>query len=165
MISFRQFVPSKVCFHCDVCCRFTEPDTAWLPFVTEEEAARWVESGYPPAILNDDKHINPIPEGDLYVCPFFDVPQKMCTIYTQRPLDCALYPFVLKREGDAAFLCVDTQCPFVLKTIETEDFKEYSEYLSEILSLDTARALLKHNPQLFGDYKDTVVVLQKLADV
>ena len=33
----EQIVPGKVCFACDVCCRFPEQDSALRPYFTKEE--------------------------------------------------------------------------------------------------------------------------------
>ena len=90
-----QIIPSKVCFSCDVCCRFLEADSPLAPIFTETEKEKVVVHGadadlFHPQADGKSAQIQLKPHEDFYICPFFEPETSHCTIYPIRPLDCQL---------------------------------------------------------------------------
>ncbi|MFC1703359.1 YkgJ family cysteine cluster protein [Candidatus Omnitrophota bacterium] len=158
----QQFVPTEVCFQCDICCRFTDYQSEWNPSVAEQELYCFIKAGYPPALFDKDNKIKTIPREDIHICPLFDYNKKLCTAYAIRPFDCALYPFVLTRDNKKICLAVDTQCPFVQQKRNTEDFTRFVAYLTKELSSEKWQGIIRNNPQLIGTYKEHINMLQEL---
>ena len=66
-------------------------------------------------------------------CAFFDVENKSCTIYKDRPLICRCYPFFL--DGDGRL--VVRHCRAALRAIEKDDVKIQGRLLVEYLTAKT----------------------------
>ena len=45
LIQLEQIVPSKVCFSCDVCCRFLDQDSFLAPIFSQVEMEKAVANG------------------------------------------------------------------------------------------------------------------------
>lgn len=155
----HQFVPQETCLSCDGCCRFKEQDSEWRPKVAEEEMCRPASIGLADKILTKDKidvtgHIKTRESNGQCVCSFFNPEDNTCRIYSGRPFDCQLYPFVLVKEGGRIAVCVHLNCPFVQKQYKSRDFFEYIDYLQDYFSSEEVLSFLKKNPDLAGDYKD-----------
>ena len=169
----EQIVPSKVCFSCDVCCRFLDQDSFLAPIFTQVEMKRAILNGVNPNLFRpttDGKsgQIKLIAHGDMYICPCFNPETSECTIYPIRPLDCQIYPFALMYNQDRTrvVLGVDMICPYSEAEIQTEVFQRYINYMVNYLESDPVIETVAANRQLIGPYQETVVivsVLEKLA--
>lgn len=155
---FQQFVPQETCLSCDGCCRFKEQDSEWRPKVGKEEIEP-AQQTLPEKILLKDKidssgHIKTMSVNGQCACSFFNPEDNTCRIYSGRPFDCQLYPFILVREEDRISVCVHLNCPFIQKQHKSRDFFEYIDYLHDYFSSEAVLSFLKNNPDLAGDYKD-----------
>lgn len=119
ILNLKQFIPSEFCIKCFGCCRFKESDSVWLPL-----------------------GIEPVEDKDYFVCPNLDIEKNLCKIYTQRPFDCQLYPFLLNRKKDKVFLSMHLNCPYIRENLKKESFKEYINYLKEF-SLQNKERLVR----------------------
>ncbi|MCZ6678571.1 MAG: YkgJ family cysteine cluster protein [Candidatus Poribacteria bacterium] len=165
----QQIVPSEVCFSCDVCCRFLEPDSFLAPIFTEAEVKTAVEHGIAPDLFRptaDGKsaQITLKPHRDMYICPCFDPRTNECTIYPVRPLDCQIYPFALMVNEDQTqiVLGVDMLCPYGEAQIQTEPFQRYIDHIANYLESEPVVETIAANWSLIGPYQETVVVLRPL---
>jgi Fe-S-cluster containining protein len=151
----RQIVPNDVCLKCRGCCRFSQPETSWSPILLDEEIEQLMARNYPPSIIAPSKRIRPVPApgSDRFLCAFLNEENNTCKVYSFRPLDCSLYPFMLNRKGRSVFLACDLRCPFVEENLEKEEFKEHSRYLSELLNTPAYLRLLRDNPQIIQEYE------------
>ncbi|MFA4842742.1 MAG: YkgJ family cysteine cluster protein, partial [Candidatus Omnitrophota bacterium] len=100
----KQIIPQEVCLKCQGCCRFSEKDSVWSPSLLDEEA----ESLGQKKIL-----LIASAAGNVFFCSFFEPEKNACKIYSRRPFECQLYPFLLKRKDKKTFLAVDPKCPFI----------------------------------------------------
>ena len=169
LIQLEQIVPSKICFSCDVCCRFLDQDSFLAPIFTRPEMERTIASGrdanlFHPTADGKSAQVNLRPHGDMYICPFFNHATSECTIYSIRPLDCQIYPFALMYNQDRTqvVLGVDMICPYGEAEIRTEAFQHYSDYMVDYLESDLVVETVAANWQLIGPYQDTVVIVRTL---
>ena len=173
LIQIEQIIPSKVCFSCDVCCRFLEQNSFLAPIFTQAEMDRAIENGieansFRPTADGKSAQIKLIAHGDMYICPCFNPETGECTIYPTRPLDCQIYPFSLMYNQDQTqvVLGVDMICPYGEAEIQMEAFQNYIDYMADYLESDSAVETIAANWQLIGPYQETVVIvriLQKLT--
>ena len=170
LISLEQIVPSKVCFACDVCCRFLEQDSFLAPIFTQAEMEKVVASGvaanlFRPTADGTSTQAQLIAHGDMYICPCFNPETSECTIYPIRPLDCQIYPFALMYNQDQTqvVLGVDMICPYGEAEIQTEPFQRYIDYMADYLESNPVVETVAANWQLIGPYQDTVVIVRTLG--
>lgn len=169
LIQLEQIVPSKVCFSCDVCCRFLDQDSFLAPIFTQTEMEKVIENGAKADLFRltaDGKSAQAklIPHEDMYICPCFNPETSECTIYPIRPLDCQIYPFALMYNQDQTqvVLGVDMICPYGEAEIQTKAFQHYGDYMVNYLESDSVVETVAANWQLIGPYQDTVVIVRTL---
>lgn len=158
----KQFVPQEVCLKCPGCCRFAQENSVWAPCFLEEEIQDLLERRIPPASISLEKRIHPVahPQKEGFVCPFLSIADNKCKIYSLRPFECRLYPFLITLRGKKIILTVDLNCPFAKENLQTKEFKEYTEYLSAFLNSPAQVRLLKDNPQVLQAYEEVLDVLE-----
>ena len=157
--NLNPFVPSAVCLQCDGCCRFKEEDSAWRPKMAKEEITQLHKTGLADLILSKeilskDGAIKTVSCRGEYLCSFFNPQDHTCRIYSGRPFECQLYPFVLTRKNQQTVICVHRLCPFIRQKRWTRDFDDYAAYLKNFFQEKEVLAFLKRNPELAGDYSD-----------
>lgn len=149
-----QFVPEGVCVKCEGCCRFSSAVTPWAPCLLDTEIKSIPKNILPASLISPDKKIILMPSGgkDIFLCPFFDVGRNKCGIYSLRPFECRLYPFIINRRDKKIFLAVDLNCDFARENLKSKLFKEYVEYLIELFKSQTHRNILKDNSHIIQTY-------------
>ena len=169
LIQLEQIVPSKVCFSCDVCCRFLDQDSFLAPVFTQAEMEKVTQNGveanfFRPTADGKSAQIRLIPNGDMYICPCFNPETSECTIYPIRPLDCQIYPLALMYNQDQTqvVLGVDMICPYGEEEIQTEAFQRYIEYIADYLESDSVVETVAANWRLIGTYQETVLIVRTL---
>ena len=186
MILAPQIVPSRVCFSCDVCCRFPEQDSSFRPFFSKSEIQQAIASGIDPGHFPDSagSQIAPVPNpsGEGYVCPAFDPGTSHCRIYNARPLDCQLYPFLVMwdQARQVVQLGWDTKCPYLMDRCSApvtrksnaepvplsyslpETLQRFSQIIAERVESQELIDILSAAPQLVMEYQNDVVVFQNL---
>lgn len=161
--TLKQFVPQEVCLKCQGCCRFKEQDSVWSPCLLDEEILELVDKeGIPPASISSNKRIVPVPcEGiEGFICAFLDAKENKCKMYTMRPFECQLYPFLLNLRDKKIILTVDLNCPYIQEHINTKEFKEYAEYLTAFLNSPKQIKMLKDNPHLLQAYEEVAEIIE-----
>lgn len=163
----RQLVPQETCLKCQGCCRFKDYNSVWLPCLLDEEIQGLLDRKIPPVSISIDKKIKPIPhpQGEGFICAFFDISQNKCKIYDFRPFECQLYPFLVNLRGKKAVLTVDLNCPYIKENLNSTEFKAYVDYLVAFLNSPAQIKLLKDNPQILQAYEEVAEVVElKLPD-
>lgn len=157
-----QYIPQGYCAKCKGCCRFKEQDSVWVPCLLEEEVQVLLDKDIPHAALSKDKRLMVIPHGaeGQFICPFLQVADNACSIYSFRPFECQLYPFLINLRGKKIILTVDLNCPYVQETIKSNEFKEYAENLAQFLNSPAQLKMLKDNPQLLVAYEQVAEVVE-----
>lgn len=160
MLKLDQWIPSSVCLECRGCCRYSQSSGVWAPFFLYEEITELVNENLLSCCLFSHANVNQgrggriqaVKSGDHFFCPCFDVERNACNIYSRRPLDCQLYPFLLARKGDEAFLAVDKKCPHVAPNRKGPEWAAYRAYLRSILESETFLACAQKDPDIVADY-------------
>jgi len=161
----KQFIPSDFCLKCLGCCRFKEFNSVWLPCLLDEEIQVLLEKKIPPASISIERKIQPIPDGEGgFICPFLNLKDNKCKIYDFRPFECQLYPFLINLRGKKIILTVDLNCPYIKENINTPQFKEYLDYLSNYLNSPKQIKLLKENPQILQAYEEVAELIELKID-
>ena len=163
----KQFVPSEFCLNkCRICCRFSQQNSVWAPCVLDEEIEVFLQNNIPPSViaLNKKIRLEPHPKGDtsglpehigpIFICPFLNLQDNQCKVYSIRPFECQLYPFLVNKRNNKVFLAVDLGCPFVKENLETREFKEFTQYLAGLFHQPEYKTMLRNNPQLIQAYED-----------
>jgi Fe-S-cluster containining protein len=120
-MKFLKEVLKDKCLSCDICCRFPDKYSPLIPFFMRGE-------------INDKKYFAHIGKAygcriDLtqtlhgYSCPYFVPETNSCREYSNRPLDCKLYPFMITYNKDYTkiILVLDKNCPYVEKLIPFQE--------------------------------------------
>ncbi len=154
----RQLIPEEFCLKCLGCCRFSEANTAWSPNLSDEDIRELLKNRIPPVLILDNKKICLLYNGqqDNFVCSLFDLKDNKCKVYTYRPFECQLYPFLLNRSKGKAFLALDLRCPFAKEKQKSPIFQEYARQLTVFLNSPELLKVLRNNPQLIQNYEQSI---------
>lgn len=152
----KQFIPQEVCLKCQGCCRFSEENSLWLPCLLDEEIQDLLDKEIPLASISVEKKIQPIPYpgGSSFICPFLDITANKCKIYSFRPFECQLYPFLITLRGKKVLLTVDLNCQYIREKINTSELKDYTQKLVDFLNTPAQLEILKDNPQIIQAYEE-----------
>jgi Fe-S-cluster containining protein len=162
-----QAVPNSACFHCDVCCRFPDPDSVLRPYFTGEEIANAVHHGLNarafPDVNGSQVALVPNPRGEGFVCPAFEPGTSKCLIYDQRPLDCRLYPLLLMWNAghDEVVLAWDQTCPFTKEHVPAS-IRRHADQVMSILEEPRTVERIANHPRLVGRFQVEAMVLAPL---
>ena len=154
-MSLKQFVPSLVCLSCEGCCRFQSGKSPWRPKVGRGEEADF-KSGLGTAedILDHGAYVKAELYGALWRCCFLDGEANTCGIYSGRPFECRLYPFLLVKSGEQFLVALHLSCPFAQKYYGKAETENYAAYLKEFFSRTPGKEFLINNRELFSDYRE-----------
>jgi Fe-S-cluster containining protein len=154
----RQLIPEEFCLKCPGCCRFPQTDSAWSPNLSDEDIEELLKNKIPPLFILDNKKIRLtyIQKQNNFACSFFDSANNKCKVYSYRPLECQLYPFLLNRRKNQVFLAVDLRCPFAKENQNTKILKEYTDYLIGFLNSPDSLNVLRNNPRIIQAYDPVV---------
>jgi len=162
--NLAQFVPSHVCLSCDGCCRFKEENSRWRPKVAADEGL--AEHIFAREAMDAGGRIRTTRCKDgSFQCRFFAADGNICTIYAYRPLECRLYPFILRERDKKVFLAAHRNCPYVEETRSKESFDNYVEYLKGFFRQKDVAAFLRKNRNLVDTYADYNDELEELFPV
>ena len=165
-IVVEQIVPSRVCFTCDVCCRFPERDSSLRPYFTRDEIQAAIARGISPDAFPDHggAKVAVVPHGEGYRCPAFQPETGRCGIHEDRPLDCRLYPVAVMWDSGHAEVVMgwDSKCPFIRDNLESVESQAYVERTAALLESEATVRIFLANTQLVGVFQDDVIVLRRL---
>ncbi|MFH1692015.1 MAG: YkgJ family cysteine cluster protein [Candidatus Omnitrophota bacterium] len=167
----KNFISGDHCLSCKGCCRFSAQKSSWAPFFTYEEISDLTRRDLVPSCLfthaNLSKEcgtqIDLVAQGDRYLCPCFEPASNRCKIYSDRPLDCQLYPFLLARRGKDIFCALDENCSYIQKVKNTDQIVRYAQYLIVYFSTQEFWAIIEKNPGLIQDYGENVAYIKRLS--
>lgn len=164
-LSFKQLVPSEVCLKCKGCCRYKEADSIWRPKLGEgdqKDLAQLITAG---DVLDHQGYIKTIQACGEHFCRFLNQGDNTCGIYSQRPFECSLYPFILSKTLDTVKVYVHLSCPYVQDHMGRSEFESHLSYLKQFFHRTDVREFLSHNRGMFHDYSAFAIELLYLFDV
>lgn len=125
------------CSRCGKCCEMTEME------LVEEDVERLERLSYSRedfSIVGEDGIPRLRNVGDW--CYFYDSAERLCRVYTNRPIGCRLYPIVCLIDG---WVTVDPLCPNARTVCQDELRAKGSELIKLVKTLEneamTRRAL------------------------
>ncbi len=154
--NFPQFVPQEICLSCRGCCRYKEAESVWRPKIALEELKGNEHKIDLIGALGKDAYINTVEEQGQNRCSFLNLKANKCGVYTGRPFECRLYPFLLTRpkETGRVTLSVHLSCPYVQESRYSAGFEQHVGVLKAYLYGKERARFLKNNPALVGDYSE-----------
>lgn len=159
----KQIIPQESCLKCRGCCRFKEANSVWSPCLLDEEMQDLLDrKDFPPVSISGERKLCllPEPQGQGFVCPFLDIAGNKCKIYDFRPFECQLYPFLISFREQKILLTIDLNCPHVKENLNTQEFKEYTKYLTAFLNSPAQQRILKDNPQIIRAYSEVLDLIE-----
>ncbi len=151
-LSLKQFVPSEVCLKCDGCCRYKEADSAWRPKLGAGDKAGLADLITAGDVLDAQGYVKTIQSCGKHFCQFLNGGDNTCSIYTKRPFECSLYPFILAKTPDTVKVYAHLSCPYVQDHLPHVQFDAYVAYLKEFFHQADIREFLSRNKAMFHDY-------------
>jgi len=164
-LSLRQFVPSEVCLKCNGCCRYKEADSIWRPQLGQDDQiglAALITAG---DVLDTQGYVKTIQSCGQHFCQFLNGTDNTCGIYTQRPFECSLYPFIISQTPDAVKVYVHLSCPYVQDHLSRAHYDAHVAYLKEFFRREDIRSFLFRNKAMFHDYSPYATELLHLFDL
>lgn len=162
----KQFVPEEFCLRCKGCCRFKEENSVWAPCLLDEEIQDLLDRKIPCASISIDRRIRPVPNPgkEGFICPFLDARDNKCKIYTFRPFECQLYPFLLNLRKGKVILTLDLNCPYIRENLKRGELTEYTKGLVIYLNAPEQIEILKNNPQIIQAYEEVLDLIELKID-
>ena len=154
----KQLIPDEYCLKCLGCCRFAEQYSAWSPNLLDEDIEELVKNNLSPSVVSAHNKIRLVlfQKENNFTCSLLGQKDNRCKIYSYRPFECQLYPFLINRKGKKVFLAVDLNCPYAKENLQAPLFKRYTRYLSQLLSRPRRLSSLKNNPQVIQEYPEAL---------
>lgn len=151
----KQLLIEDFCLKCKGCCRFWQQDSAWGPCLLDTE-------NIPQAAVNHNRRLRLIenPQDVNFLCPFLNTIDNKCRIYNFRPFECQLYPFLISRDKEKVFLSVDLGCLFAKEKLESQEFKDYLQYLVTYLNSPIELTIIRNNPQIIQSYEGAKILAE-----
>lgn len=87
-----------------------------------------------------------------HLCQFFNPENHHCAIYTSRPFECELYPYVISRNKEVTALYLHLNCPFVQEHEGQEKITAYDRYLEDFFKRPDVMSFLSRNREFLNDY-------------
>jgi len=158
VLKLKQFIPERFCLVCQGCCRFAQRYSKWSAYLLKEEKKFFKKRKIPFSLQPDRNHLKLVFYKRLFYCQFFDIAHNRCVIYPLRPLDCRLYPFLLRKKNKDLYLSIHKNCPYVEKMLLRKSFRLYLKEIKSFFKKPAVRTLLKNNPQLFMRLREEEVL-------
>ena len=153
---FPQLVPQKICLSCQGCCRFKDARSVWRPKVAPGEIEDNEHKNDLIWALGQDGHIKTVKVQEQNRCTFLNLENNKCGVYSGRPFECRLYPFLLTRSGKNGRVTVSVHlsCLYVQQSRHSAEFEKHMDVLKAYLSGEERACFLQNNPALAVDYSE-----------
>ena len=164
-LSLKQFVPSEVCLKCKGCCRYKSADSVWRPKLgpsDQESLSSLINAG---GVLDPQAYVTTVQSCAEHLCRFLNTGDNTCGIYTNRPFECSLYPFILSFSGDFVKVYVHLSCPYVQDYLSRPYYEAHIAYLREFFRRSDVREFLSRNKSMLHDYSNFAAELLYLFDL
>jgi len=164
-MDLKQIIPSEFCLGCRGCCRFSEKDSMWSPLLLNEEIECLKENNLLSGCDTKKKKLTTVLNSteENFVCAFLSVQDNSCRIYGLRPFECRLYPFLINREKNRIYLAVDPHCSFVERNAATSQFREYADYVADILKSPPVVRIINEIRDMIPEYQGVMNIAELYA--
>lgn len=162
---FPQLVPQKFCLSCRGCCRFREAQSVWRPKVAPAELEDNEHKKDLTWALGQDGYIKTVKAQGQNRCAFLNLETNKCGVYSGRPFECRLYPFLLTGKEGNIVVSVHLSCSYVQQNRCTREFECYLAVLRGYLSRERNFNFFRNNPAMLGDYSDYSSEIEELFTI
>jgi Fe-S-cluster containining protein len=107
------FTTSEECLSCRGCCLFQQTGGDWSPRLTPDDVEALVKAAPRGVWREGHDRIVLTPCRAAHACSFLDEETHHCRVYDARPLECALYPFLISSEKDGFRIYAHLSCPAI----------------------------------------------------
>jgi len=145
---FPNFIPNKVCLACEGCCRFSDVTSAWRPKVTREDRMQMAEDDQ----IDARGYVTAKEVQGQCPCVFLNEGDNICGVYSKRPLECQLYPFLLLQNQEEVSVGVHLSCPYAREMYDTDVFQDDVARLKEYFLSNDAKEEIGKYSGLAGTY-------------
>ena len=158
------------CQKCRGCCKFEEDEIYFAPLFTNQEIAALGDNGaFFKKYKNHDNvmQIELVESNGLYVCPFLDEGEHLCRIYSLRPFDCRIWPFIFMKDkkGAVVLACFDRDmCPWMEEMSDSE-FDKLKERVLFWLDKEEVVDFVLKNPGLIWDYEVDTFIVREIGEI
>lgn len=151
-----QLVPQETCLSCQGCCRFRDAQSVWRPKVVPAELEDSEHKKDLTWASGQDGYIKTVKAEGQNRCAFLNLETNKCGVYTGRPFECRLYPFLLTRSGKNGRVAVGVHlsCSYVRESRYSVEFEKHVSVLKAYLCGEERARFLRNNPALVGDYSE-----------
>jgi len=167
----KQIIPQDFCLQCFGCCRFSQQESIWHPQILEEERQRLAEvmltanpaqGNFTPLEKAADKIGGEKERSSLtgFICSYLKLNDNKCKIYSTRPFECQLYPFLFNRKNAGFFLSLDLNCAYVSQNNKDQQFQQYTRSLMELIQTAEYLNIFRNNPRLFQAYEGVLDLVE-----
>ena len=158
----KQFVAQEFCLSCQGCCRFTQANSVWSPCLLDQEIQDLLDKKIGQVCICADRRLVPIanPDKNGFICPCLELENNKCKIYSLRPFECQLYPFLISLRDNKVLLTIDLNCPYAQKNLKSREFKDYTKDLTAFLNSAAQKRILKDNPHIIQAYEKVLDVIE-----
>ena len=160
IVDVPQFLPNGYCLSCQGCCRFESSTTDWRPQIFLDEIYHWRDKDpefsreiFTTKALDKGCRLRTEDGGTSFNCRYLDPATSVCHIYQNRPWECRIYPFLIRRKNGKVFLSVHGPCPYVRSTYGKDEYTEFVEKFKRYLTEPDVRRLLAANAEVFPTYE------------
>lgn len=164
-----QMVPESWCLECKICCRFPDAQEVQTPTWSPVEEQWAHEKAVDPTWFQKSRGSTSFrPQlrscAGGFRCPAFQAESNRCTIYSVRPLDCRLYPFVLTCDANTGgvTLAMDMKCPYLRVHENDPEVAAYAQRLLHYLENPLGNAYYEQNPEIAGSSWPEFVAISEL---
>ncbi|MFA5090300.1 MAG: YkgJ family cysteine cluster protein [Candidatus Omnitrophota bacterium] len=148
----KQFTCEAFCLECRGCCRFSQEDSVWLPYLLKEEEGALLKAKGVGSISYQKIYPVRSKNEDGFLCPFLGVSRNKCGIYLQRPFECQLYPFLLNSSQGRVYLAQDPHCPYLKEKEGSNELKEYIDCLIAFINSPAQLKIIQNNLKIIHEY-------------
>jgi len=166
------------CQQCRECCKFEEDEKYFAPLFTKAEIEKLDNKfGNNPKVMakvnfkpyNGSRkvfQVELVKSGQIpgiWVCPFLDEQTHLCSIYSERNLDCKLWPFIFMHGtgNDVVFAHFDRDmCP-IWNDMNEEEFSELKKKALSMLDDQKVLETLNEHPELVWQPEQYTTVISR----
>ena len=162
------------CQLCKECCKFEADESYFAPLFTKEEIKNIEKQNGKTDFFKNYKNSDNVfqiklvkADNNKYVCPFLDGDSHLCKVYSMRPFDCRIWPFIFMKDkkGRSVLACFDKEICSNLKNMKQEEFDKLKEnFISWLYASDSLSIVLK-NKELIWDYEEDTFIIEEIEKI
>lgn len=148
----------ETCAGCRLCCIFDRYDVWETPVFSEEKRRKVLELLPDAEFISKGREsyifrVRELDENDLFTCPLLD-PTKGCMLGTEKPFDCAIWPFRIMDVNGRQAITIAPICD----AMTAQPLGTLLSFLKEELA-DTIFAYAAEHPDVVQPYDDLYPIL------